>query len=1007
MTSPTEAGPPEGIQGRRALVVGTGLIGGSVALALRRRGWHVAGIDHDPERLDEALAAGVIDLAGDDPEAEIVFVAVPASAVAATVRDLLADGRRRPDAVVTDVCGVKTAIVAQADHARFVGGHPMAGSEQVGLRGADPDLFEGAVWVLTPTATTDLASFERLRAVVSSLGADVLVLAAADHDRLVAVVSHVPHLVAATLMNEASTGAEQDAALLRLAAGGFRDMTRVAAGHPGIWPDICAENAPAIVDALDGLVEDLRLVRDRVAARRPWCAPPRPAASERGPAQPAGAGRPARQPGRAPNPGARPGGRAGRDHLAGRRRRHRDLRHRDRALGRGPAWRAHPRRRRGRGRRPGHRRRGARVPLPGRAAVMTPPRGLVVTGGVPCRGTVRTPGEKSISHRAVLLGALAEGTSVVHGLSDGADVAASLAAVEALGAGVEHRPGGAVAVHGGRDRLHAAAGPLDCGNSGTSMRLLAGLVAGFGWVTELAGDASLSVRPMDRVAEPLALMGARVEGRGEHCFPPLRVHGGSLRGIDWTSKVASAQVKSAILLAGLSAEGTTTVREAVTTRTHTEEMLAEAGADIEVEPWGEGRVVRVRASSLTPVERTVPGDPSQAAFFVVAGCVVPGSEVAVRGVYDGPARLGFVDVLRRMGAAVALEPEGSGTTTIRAAAGPLRATTVAAREIPSLDEVPALAVAAAVAEGTTVFTDVGELRVKEVDRLAAVAAMVEAFGATARIEGDTLAVTGAAGMLRGARVDSLGDHRMAMAAAVAGLAAGPGARTVVTGFGATETSYPAFASDLAALTSGGDAPQALLVAIDGPAGAGKSTVSSEVAERLGLERLDTGAMYRAVAALALARGTAPDDRAAVAALARAARIEVGERVSIDGLDVSGVIRSPEVGRAVSVVAANPDVRRHLVARQRAWADEHGGGVVEGRDIGSVVFPDATLKVYLTASPVERARRRHDETPEGVARRDRIDSTRQASPLHEAPGARLLDTTGRTVHDVVEEVLSWL
>ena len=174
-----------------------------------------------------------------------------------------------------------------------------------------------------------------------------------------------------------------------------------------------------------------------------------------------------------------------------------------------------------------------------------------------------------------------------------------------------------------------------------------------------------------------------------------------------------------------------------------------------------------------------------------------------------------------------------------------------------------------------------------------------------------------------------------------------------------------------------------------------------------MERLDTGAMYRAVAALALAAGTPPTDTAAVAALARAASIEVGERVSINGRDVTSVIRSPEVGQAVSLVAANPEVRRQLVQRQRAWAEAHGGGVVEGRDIGSVVFPEAHLKVYLTASAEERARRRDDEEPEGVARRDRIDSTRDASPLREADDAHRLDTTGRTVQDVVEEVLSWL
>jgi cytidylate kinase len=332
---------------------------------------------------------------------------------------------------------------------------------------------------------------------------------------------------------------------------------------------------------------------------------------------------------------------------------------------------------------------------------------------------------------------------------------------------------------------------------------------------------------------------------------------------------------------------------------------------------------------------------------------------------------------------------------------------IAAHEIPSLDEVPVLAVAAAVAEGTTVFTDVAELRVKEVDRLAAVADLVEAFGARASVEGDTLSITGVGGPLRGARFDSRGDHRMAMAAAVAGLAAAPGQRSIITGFRATATSYPGFADDLRRLVDGDGQPRPLLVAIDGPAGAGKSTVSAAVARRLGLDRLDTGAMYRAVAALALSKGIDPDDAPAVAALAEAATIEVGRRVVIDGRDVTSVIRTPEVGRAVSLVAANRGVRRQLVLRQQAWAEAHGGGVVEGRDIGSVVFPEAELKVFLTAAPEGRVRRRHDEAPEGVARRDRLDSTRAASPLREADDARRLDTTGRSVEDVIEEVLSWL
>jgi CMP/dCMP kinase len=394
---------------------------------------------------------------------------------------------------------------------------------------------------------------------------------------------------------------------------------------------------------------------------------------------------------------------------------------------------------------------------------------------------------------------------------------------------------------------------------------------------------------------------------------------------------------------------------------------------------------------------------------------VPASNVEVQGIYQGPARLGYVSVLQRMGAAVTVTTAPDGTATIGStttAQGPqLRATTVAAAEIPSLDEIPALAVAAAVAEGTTVFSDVGELRIKEVDRLQAVIAMVTAFGATAEAHGDTLSITGTGHRgtpLHGARFDSQGDHRMAMAAAVAALAAAPGERSLITGFGATETSYPGFADDLRRLTgTNALAPHALLVAIDGPAGAGKSTISAAVAARLGLDRLDTGAMYRAVAALALESGIPPDDHDAVAALAAGSDIEVAARVVINGHDVTDVIRSPEVGQAVSDVAANADVRTQLVARQRAWAAAHGGGVVEGRDIGSVVFPEADLKVYLTASPEERARRRHDESAAGVARRDRIDSTRTASPLQQAPDAHLLDTTGRTPTDVIEEVVSWL
>jgi prephenate dehydrogenase len=257
MTSP---GDPE-----RAAVVGTGLIGGSIGMALRARGWHVTGHDADPVRAEQAKRSGALDAVGLDPDAQVTFVATPLEAVTRQVKAVFGQKGLRGDTVVTDVAGVKGPVVAAVDEPRFVGGHPMAGSEQVGLDGADPELFVGATWVLTPTSGTDPASYSRLQAVVVSLGADVVALTPDQHDALVAVVSHVPHLTAATLMNLADRKAEKHVALLRLAAGGFRDMTRIAAGQPGIWPDVCADNAAAIVDAFDILLADLTAMRDRVA----------------------------------------------------------------------------------------------------------------------------------------------------------------------------------------------------------------------------------------------------------------------------------------------------------------------------------------------------------------------------------------------------------------------------------------------------------------------------------------------------------------------------------------------------------------------------------------------------------------------------------------------------------------------------------------------------------------------------------------------------------------------
>lgn len=245
---------------RRANVAGLGLIGGSIALALRERGWHVTGDDLDPSRGERAIALRAVDASGFDVDAEITFVATPVLALADQVKRALAESA----GLVTDVGSVKGGVAAAIDDPRFVGGHPMAGSELDGLDGADASMFTGAVWVLTPTATTADTTFSRVAAIVADLGAEVVAMPADRHDQVVAVISHVPHLAAATLMALAGERAEEHAALLRLAAGGFRDMTRIAAGHPSIWLDICSENRPAILSALDGLIDGLASMRDVV-----------------------------------------------------------------------------------------------------------------------------------------------------------------------------------------------------------------------------------------------------------------------------------------------------------------------------------------------------------------------------------------------------------------------------------------------------------------------------------------------------------------------------------------------------------------------------------------------------------------------------------------------------------------------------------------------------------------------------------------------------------------------
>ena len=415
---------------------------------------------------------------------------------------------------------------------------------------------------------------------------------------------------------------------------------------------------------------------------------------------------------------------------------------------------------------------------------------ITIEGSQRFTGRLRVPGDKSISHRALMIAALGRRPCTIRGLSDGDDVVRTRLAVEALGARVEDGGSNGVTVTG---ELVGAADPVYLGNSGTGIRLLAGLVAGFDFTTTLDGDASIRRRPMDRIIEPLSAMGASVRGSGDAgTLAPLTVAGGGLWGIDYTLPVASAQVKSAVLLAALRAEGPTTVHEPALTRAHTEEMLADAGVRVQ----RQGLSVTVWPGEVEPPYLIgVPGDPSQAAFWLVGACIAPGSDLTVENVYLGPARGGFVDVLTRMGADITVDSESG---DIRARTSELVATRISADELPGcIDEVPILAVAAAVADGVTVFEGIGELRVKETDRVGGIVEMLGVLGAECEIDGENLAVAGVK-QLGGGTVDSRGDHRMAMAAAVAG-AAGSAAVTV-EGFEATATSYPGFARHLSHVT---------------------------------------------------------------------------------------------------------------------------------------------------------------------------------------------------------------
>jgi 3-phosphoshikimate 1-carboxyvinyltransferase len=674
---------------------------------------------------------------------------------------------------------------------------------------------------------------------------------------------------------------------------------------------------------------------------------------------------------------------------------------------------------------------------------------LVVQGPVALVGSSTFPGDKSISHRALFLAALAKGRSVLRGLSDGRDVAASLALVEALGAGVEvvsTDPLTVVVDSPGPEGLSAPNHVIDCGNSATTMRIGAGLVAGIPQLFALTGDASLRRRPMERVAEPLELMGAAV-ALSPGGTAPMVLKGARLRGIAYDLPVASAQVKSMVLLAGIQARGRTIVRERFLTREHTEAMLTHLGAPVDIQEDG-GRVISVEPCDFSGFDADIPGDISSAAFFLAGAAAVPGSRFEAKDVILTPSRKAFLDVLEAMGAQVSIAVTRAfmgqevGDVTVGHAAE-LKGVEIEPARVPSLiDELVCLAAVACTARGKTSIRGAGELRHKESDRISALARELVKCGAEVAELDDGLEIRGKGGFVEPAKYDSHGDHRIAMAAAI--LACAARGRSEIGGVEAASVSFPGFVQTLVSIgrvlpevggspgllaagaggrsekSAGGEGvPElrsggrpSLLVAIDGPAGSGKSTVARILARRLGLRYLDTGAFYRAVTLVARRRGIEPSEGAKLGSLAESLTFEVTQEghLLVDGSDVTDELRSEEVESWVSVYSAVSEVREALVRKQREAAQ--GGAVMEGRDIGTVVLPDADLKVFLDASFAERLRRRSQadaekrtpmEVAEAIRKRDELDSSRKDSPLKPAPDAVVIDTTDLSVDEVVARI----
>lgn len=729
--------------------IGLGLIGSSLCRVIRDKklAKQVVASTRSVQTLQDAQDLGLIDAGFTSPQdaardADLIVLALPVRAtekVLQAIQPVL-----KPDAIISDVGSTKCNVVEAAKAvfgenlpSGFVPGHPIAGSEHTGVHAGRADLFAHHKVILTPLPSSNPQAVKKLITLWQATQAEVICMSVAEHDEILAQTSHLPHLLAFNLIEQLAAS-RNNLDIFRYAAGGLRDFSRIAASDPQMWHDIFLANKVSVLKAINAFEQQLGQLKQLIEQENS-------------------------------------------EQLIG-------------LLGRAQAARQH------------FSHMLAKTPymqksMQNRTQNLDRNNNVteqfIIQAGGKLTGTFTVAGDKSVSHRSIMLGALATGTTHVTGFLEGEDALATLQAFRDMGVNIEGPKNGEVTIHGvGLHGLKEPAGALYMGNSGTSMRLLSGILSAQKFDSVMTGDPSLTKRPMERIAKPLRLMGAKIQTTGERGTPPVSISGNQpLKGIHYDLPMASAQVKSGILLAGLWAAGTTSITEPEPTRDHSERMLRAFGYEVKTE----GNTISLQGGgTLTGTHIQVPADISSAAFFMVGAAIAQGSDVTLEQVGINPTRTGVIEILKQMGADISLSNEkmagGEPVADIRIRANTLKGIHIPEDQVPlAIDEFPAIFIAAACATGQTVLTGAAELRVKESDRIQVMADGLKTLGINCTPTEDGIIIEGKGNtnewqpIFGGGTIESHHDHRIAMSFAIAGLRASQpitidGTETVATSF---------------------------------------------------------------------------------------------------------------------------------------------------------------------------------------------------------------------------------